>query len=72
MDIDKVFSYQKPTLDQVDRYTKMREAAKLYAFILKDNCPDSRELTIALNKLRECVMWANAAIALNERPCKPA
>ena len=34
--------------------------------MLVDECPDSRELSVALTKLEEAVMWANAAIARNE------
>ena len=31
---------------------------------ISDNAPDSREKSLALTKLEECVMWANKAIAL--------
>lgn len=30
---------------------------------LHDNLPDSREKSLAITKLEECVMWANKAIA---------
>lgn len=28
-------------------------------------CPDSREKSLAMTKLEECSMWANASIARN-------
>ena len=39
---------------------------KQLAHLLVTNCPESRELSCALTKLEEAVMWANAAIARNE------
>lgn len=60
------FTYHPPKGDQVARYGKIRdlglEAAQMLAFA----CPASRELSVALTKLEEAVMWANAAIARNE------
>ena len=39
---------------------------KEFAYLLNDLCPDSREKSLAMTKLEECVMWANASIARNE------
>lgn len=39
---------------------------KHVAFNLIQHCPPSYELDIALTRLEEVVMWANAAIARNE------
>lgn len=60
------FTYHAPTPDQVETYTILRDAFKELAFLLVDECPQSRELSLALTKLEEAVMWANAAVARNK------
>ena len=65
-DIENRFTYHKPDDEQIERYTRIREHAKHLAYILDKYCPDSRELSLAMTKLDETVMWANAAIARNE------
>lgn len=66
MDIDNNFTYHAPKGDQQMRYQSIREIAKGLAMFIDDHCPDSREKSLAMTKLEECVMWANAAIARNE------
>ena len=65
--IENNFTYHKPTEDQVERYARIRDHAKHLAYILNQYCPESRELSLAMTKLEEAVMWANAAIARNEK-----
>ena len=65
-EIEKRFTYHPPKGDQADRYHILREAAKVLAYNIQDKCPDSRERALAMTKLEESVMWANAAIARNE------
>ncbi len=60
------FTYHAPKGDQAERYTKLREKAKELATDFVTNCPESRELSLALTYLEQAVMWANAAIARNE------
>jgi hypothetical protein len=60
------FQYHAPTLDQTDRQGKIRRNAFSLARIFMESCPDSRELSLAMTKLDEAVMWANAAISRNE------
>jgi hypothetical protein len=66
MDINNVFTYHKPFGNQPERYMMIRETAKQLAKTIIEYCPDSRERSVALTNLQQCVMWANAAIALNE------
>lgn len=66
MDIDNNFTYHAPKGDQQIRYQSIREIAKGLAMFIDDHCPDSREKSLAMTKLEECVMWANASIARNE------
>jgi hypothetical protein len=64
--IENNFTYHSPKEDQPERYEAIRQNAKSLAFLLVDLCPDSRERSLALTKLEECVFWANASIARNE------
>ena len=66
MDIEKNFSYHPPKEGQPERYVRIRAQAKEFAATVATLCPDSRERSLAMTKLEECVMWANAAIARNE------
>ena len=66
MDIEKNFTYHAPKGDQINRYQCIRDTAKGFALLLESACPESRERSLALTKLEEAVMWANAAIARNE------
>jgi hypothetical protein len=63
--IENWFTYHPPNRDEADCYAEIRQTARLMASRLLDLCPESRELTTAINKLREAVMWANASIACN-------
>lgn len=64
-DLNNRFTYHKPKPGQPDIYMEIRENARGLALILNDRCPDSREKSLAITKLEECVMWANASIARN-------
>lgn len=65
-DVDKAFVYHAPKDDQPDRYVELRALAKILAEFYIQNCPASRERSLALTRLEESVMWANASIARNE------
>ena len=60
------FTYHAPREDQVERYEEIRAKAMLFALEVYGSCPESRERSLALTKIEEAVMWANAAIARNE------
>ena len=60
------FTYHAPKDDQLPRYTDIRSAGFLFAKWVLEACPPSRERSLALTKIEEAVMWANAAIARNE------
>jgi hypothetical protein len=65
-DADNVFTYHAPKEGQHEKYTELRAEAKLLANKVLALCPNSPERTLALRKLEESVMWANASIARNE------
>ena len=64
--LDQNFTYHPPKGNQTERYAYLREYAKGMAFRIMESCPPSRERSLAITKLEEAVMWANAAIARNE------
>lgn len=45
-------------------YRAVSQAAKVMYDTLLGHCPESAERTLAVRKLQEARMWANAAIAL--------
>ena len=57
------FSYHKPTTEQAETYLSIRDRARSFAIYLMLNVPESRERGLAITKLEEAVMWANAGIA---------
>ncbi len=65
-EIENYFTYHAPSKDQIPKYNQIREMARLFAIEIMEACPDSRERSTAIAKLREVVMWANAAIACND------
>jgi hypothetical protein len=65
--IEHLFSYHAPTGDQPARYEAIRSAAKSFAAVMLTNTDSSADQTAAIRKLRECVMTANASIALEGR-----
>jgi hypothetical protein len=64
--IENNFKYHPPKEGQKEKYEAIREKAKELACMLVAMCPESRERSVAMTKVEECVMWANAAIARNE------
>lgn len=66
MKIANNFTYHAPKEDQPERYERIREAGKVFALLIHDLTPHSREQSLALTNLEQVVFWANAAIARNE------
>lgn len=62
--IDDIFTYHAPEGDDLQKYQRIRDKAKELAHVILDNTPTSADQTAAIRKLRECVMTANASIAL--------
>lgn len=62
--LEEIFTYHKPEGDQPERYEKLRSAAKAFAQVLVETVPSCADRSAAIRHLRECVMTANAAIAL--------
>lgn len=65
--IENTFTYHRPFGDQPHRYVLIREAAKALAMVIQGCCPESREKSLSITNLQQTVMWANSAIAVNEK-----
>lgn len=64
--LEKNFKYHSPKEGQPEKYTAIREKAKELAYLIDESCPNSREKSLAITKIEEASMWANASIARNE------
>jgi hypothetical protein len=64
--IERDFRYHAPLEGQIERYESLRSAGRALAHLINKFAPPSREQSLALTKVEEAVMWANAAIARNE------
>lgn len=64
-DIENRFTYHKPEENKIGKFETIREQAKELAYLINEYVPTGREQALALTKLEEMVMWANAGIARN-------
>jgi hypothetical protein len=63
-DILNRFTYHAPPDEEtVQAYEDLRAVARDFCYDINDRCHDCRERSLALTKLEEVIMWANAAIA---------
>lgn len=63
--VEDVMTYHAPTPDQLPKYAAVKEAITACAKVILEVVPQCADRTVALRKLREARMDANAAIALN-------
>ncbi len=57
------FTYHAPRPGQIPLYQSIRDQAHAFAQTIAKLTPESREQSLAITALEECVSWANAAIA---------
>jgi len=62
-ELDTRFNYHAPDAVKVVQHQAVREACHLAARTINQQCPMSRETSLAMTKIEEAMMWANAAIA---------
>jgi len=65
--LDEIFTYHSEAW-KLPHYKEIRAIAKSLAVTILYNTPDCADRAAALRKLRECVMTANAAVALVKEP----
>jgi hypothetical protein len=61
------FTYHLPQKGQVERYTTIRQAGADLAICIINNTPDGADRNQAIQRVREAIMYANAAIACCEK-----
>lgn len=67
-DLDHIFTFHAPSnSSETRKYEMIREAAKNFAQVIVDMTPPGPDQSTAIRRIREAVMTANAAIALEGR-----
>lgn len=61
-EIERRFTYHPKSMEQAFGYKAIRDEARAFAVTLLTLTPPGREQALALTKLQEAVMWANAAL----------
>jgi len=61
--LENWFTYHSPDPEDIPKYLAIREAAKSFASVIVNNSPPSADQTVAIRRVREAVMCANAAVA---------
>lgn len=65
--LDHLFAYHVPTDAQVEKFNKLRKAARELANVIDEQCPCSADRTAAMRQLQACLMTANRSIACEGR-----
>lgn len=63
LDIESRFTYHAPSEKNITKFPTLRAAARQLAELINELCPECREKSLAITKLEEVIMWANAGIA---------
>ena len=64
LDLQAVFSYHPPVDGDPEKYAAIRAAGLHLAETIVANAPECADRTVAIRKVREAVMDANASVAL--------
>lgn len=65
--LENWFTHHPPTPEQVEQYQRIRDEGHRFAAVLTALIPPCADRTVAIRKVREAVMTANAAIACGGR-----
>ena len=65
--IESAFTYLSLFGTQPERHSALRLQGNYMVRAINDLCPESREKSLAITNLQQCIMWANASIAINEK-----
>lgn len=67
-DLQNRFMYHKPSNEKIaEKHEKIRYSCLDMAYEINKLVPDGREKSLAITKLEEVMMWANAGIARNNK-----
>lgn len=59
---NSTYEYLKPTDEQLEVMSRIRQAAKTYGEVLEKELPDGADKTFIIRNHRSNAMWANVAI----------
>jgi hypothetical protein len=62
-DIKNRFTYHKPDNDKIVLHERIRRYGFDLSTYLNEVLPDGREKSLAVTKIEEAIMWANASLA---------
>jgi hypothetical protein len=62
-ELDLRFTHHAPKSEYIYHFQNIRRYARNFADMVNDSLPYCREKSLALTKIEEAVMWANAGIA---------
>lgn len=65
-ELEHRYSYHAPTPDKIKIHEYVRKSGLELAKDIAAMCPDGREKSLALTRVEEAIMWANAAIARSD------
>ncbi len=71
MDLENIFRYHPPTPEQQLSYSRLRGSARQFAEAIVAETPAGADQSAAIRKVREALMTANAAIALEPGVADP-
>lgn len=66
MPIDKPFAYHKPSAEALEKITKLRAHFSAGERLMRELCPESRHLSVALTQNETTAMWAIKAVVIND------
>jgi len=66
MPIDKPYAYHNPSPDGLAKITKLREYFSDGERLLRETCPESRHLSVAITNLETTAMWAIKSVVFND------
>ena len=66
MPIDKPYAYHRPSPQGLEAITRLRELFSQVEQTMREVCPPSRHLSLAITKNEETAMWAIKAVVFND------
>lgn len=64
--IAKTYAYHKPSEKGLETIQKLRAEFSALDSLLRETCPISRELSVALTNLETTAMWAIKSVVCND------
>lgn len=64
--VERNFTYHPPKKENIHKFESLRNMGKITAEAILKYTPCCPEQTLAIRKVEEAIMWANAALARNQ------